>query len=43
MAQDKGEMGNIYLSDTVGSQVDTSGFKPVEFQVSGVAINGFVG
>jgi hypothetical protein len=43
MAQDKGEMGNIYLSDTVAAQVDTTGFKPIEFKVSGVTIQGFVG
>jgi class 3 adenylate cyclase len=43
MAQDKGEMGNIYLSDTVAAEVDTTGFKPITFQVSGVSIQGLVG
>lgn len=43
MAQDKGEMGKIYMSDTVSKDVDTSDFKPITFQVSGVSISGFVG
>lgn len=36
MAQDKGKLGKVYLSEAVRSLLDVDGFTPIEYTVSGV-------
>ncbi len=43
MAQDKGEFGKIYLSESLGALVDLSGFTQVRHRVSSVEIVSYEG
>ncbi|MGH3977244.1 MAG: hypothetical protein ACRDS9_28610 [Pseudonocardiaceae bacterium] len=43
MAQDIGKPGRIYLSQALGEQVDLTGFTPIQYTASGVALSAFEG
>jgi class 3 adenylate cyclase len=43
MAQDKGEFGKLYLSALIRDLVDVSGFKEIEYSVSGVELTSYEG
>lgn len=43
MAQDRGRPGGLYLSEAVAAHVDTRGFKPLRYTVSGVEITAYEG